>query len=452
MGRGGYIVPRARSSPRSPPKEAAGGGSQALQSDGMLSFAQAHRLQKQNEELAAGRTRVVMERNAMNKRLQKEIEAALALKAANCALQTRLGKIEQRVDVLEDTAAQQAEAQLLADREMLAGREIERALAAAADAEAADAVLAEEAAQQAADERGRQKAFLDLADAAKAEEAAEAADAAAAPAPDGASSSEPDDDKDGDDAGSGSDYEGTSEHSAVVAPDLQPDCPPVAWEERSPAKGGTRLVEQWFNDQCGAGTPPGIGSLPRIDTPPGILKMSGFPTDQHPDDQDGGDDDAEEPEPAVTFQQEGLEALGLVDEKGQRQLAAAAASEEARKKKREEKRSAKEAKEAAATDQGAQAESEPELEYSNLAPKPGRVVPAQGIASSRPRRKAALTASTNLSEPKLNGKMTQGMRQRKQLKGAKAAGAYEDTWSGNAASYMAFNKPSPAKPAKPAAD
>ena len=47
---------------------------------------------------------------------------------------------------------------------------------------------------------------------------------------------------------------------------------------------------------------------------------------------------------------EGLEALGVVDEKGQRQLVAAAAA----KKKREEKRSAKEAKEAAATD-GAQA-------------------------------------------------------------------------------------------------
>ena len=61
------------------------------------------------------------------------------------------------------------------------------------------------------------------------------------------------------------------------------------------------------------------------------------------------------------------------------------------------------------------------------------VVPPQGYAA-RPRRRAALTAATNLHEPGLQSKMTQGMRERKQLRAR--PGAYEDTWSANAESYM----------------
>ena len=152
----------------------------------------------------------------------------------------------------------------------------------------------------------------------------------------------------------------------------------VAWEQRPPAKAGIQLSEEWFDDQRGAGTPPGISSPPRIDTPPAAAAAR--------QNEDENDQDAakmiNEPDPAhMAFKQR----------------------------------------------------------------KDARIVPAQGV-SSRPRRQAALTASTNLSEPKLNGKMTQGMRQRKQLKAAKP-GAYEDTWSADAASYMAFNKTSPAKPA-----
>ena len=47
------------------------------------------------------------------------------------------------------------------------------------------------------------------------------------------------------------------------------------------------------------------------------------------------------------------------------------------------------------------------------------VVPPQGYAA-RPRRRAALAAATNLHEPGLQSKMTQGMRERKQLRALRA--------------------------------
>lgn len=62
------------------------------------------------------------------------------------------------------------------------------------------------------------------------------------------------------------------------------------------------------------------------------------------------------------------------------------------------------------------------------------IVPPDGYAG-RSRRRAALAASTNLVEPGLHSKMTQGMRKRNQLRAR--PGAYDDTWSADAASYMA---------------
>ena len=62
------------------------------------------------------------------------------------------------------------------------------------------------------------------------------------------------------------------------------------------------------------------------------------------------------------------------------------------------------------------------------------IVPPDGYAG-RSRRRAALAASTNLVEPGLHRKMTQGMRKRNQLR--TRPGAYDDTWSADAASYMA---------------
>jgi hypothetical protein len=65
------------------------------------------------------------------------------------------------------------------------------------------------------------------------------------------------------------------------------------------------------------------------------------------------------------------------------------------------------------------------------------VVPPNGYAG-RSRRRAALAASTNLVEPGLHSKMTQGMRKRNQLPAH--PGKYDDTWSADAASYMAHKK------------
>ena len=83
-------------------------------------------------------------------------------------------------------------------------------------------------------------------------------------------------------------------------------------------------------------------------------------------------------------------------------------------------------------------EPEPAVEhFSPLQAHDLSIVPPYGYAG-RTRRRAALAASTNLVEPGLHSKMTQGMRKRNQLPAR--LGAYDDTWNSDAASYMAHKE------------
>jgi regulator of replication initiation timing len=81
--------------------------------------------------------------------------------------------------------------------------------------------------------------------------------------------------------------------------------------------------------------------------------------------------------------------------------------------------------------------SEPEPECFSPQAHDLTILPPNGYAG-RSRRRAALTASTNLVEPGLQSKMTQGMRKRNQLPAR--LGKYDDTWSADAASYMVHKK------------
>lgn len=121
-----------------------GSGQSSAQGDSPLSIANLRRkqLERNNMQLALSRQRVAAERNRLKKNWHSEVEANLMLRQANCQLQTRLRLLEERVQKLEAASAQQAEAQLIADRETVAASRVSAAAAAAAAATAASAAAA----------------------------------------------------------------------------------------------------------------------------------------------------------------------------------------------------------------------------------------------------------------------------------------------------------------------